>query len=176
MQAKHKKLLTELLETYGSKLNEWEKKVFGEWQERDNQKEIVLTQNMIVCLEKARKRYIQGMSKNQIQKEGVDDIIPSEYPNCRMRYGNDNGVGYFIWIGNVNNEVMIKTATTKKEGLIILAWLQEAMKSEEFKQALGLSSTNNSEDPLPLDALEDEENLSNESDLVELGEVEASPF
>ena len=113
MQPKYKRLLRELLES--GKLNDWEQNTFEDIWNRDEQYGSTLSMKQKAMFDKAKAKYVDGEDTRNFKPE-----VPTEYDNCKLERTN---AGYNILIEGKR----ISIPTTKSEGVIILAWLSEAL-------------------------------------------------
>ena len=127
LSEKHKRIVIELLD--GGKLNDWEKEALGDINSRDDQGNLHrVTPKMEGMIERMKKQYIDGEDTRNMKAPEVRTV----YDNCQLLLESN---GYFIEV----KDVRIGEITSKKEGVVIIEWLDRAI--NELGQAVTGNAT-----------------------------------
>ena len=122
LSEKHKRIVIELLDS--GKLNDWEKEALGDINSRDDQGNLHrVTPKMEGMIERMKKQYIDGEDTRNMKAPEVRTV----YDNCQLLR---ESTGYFIEVKGLR----MSEITSKKEGVVIIEWLDRALK--ELEQAI----------------------------------------
>ena len=171
MDVKYRKLLEELVDS--GLLNAWEQNAFQDILNRDDQYNIKLSLRQEAIIKKAKAKYFDG------EEVSKGSSLPDEYENCILKTDSD---GYYIEVlGKRVNQYI-----TRKDGLMILAWLTEAIpqmninedqSEQETKEKVEELSTTIEEDEFP--PIEEEDDplpFLDKPEIITKEESEEDPF